>query len=219
MIMLSNRGSETRRPGHRGPGKLSGWRWSGREDTLRPSSFGSTETRTPKPLNTARKRMGVGRRHQMGVSRDGLWTARAPEGSRAKKDTPPSTSPGKDSPTPRHLLSGGLPTLLSPLLTADHRELWFQAKALVPDSATSCLRAQVSWHLWGGSSVLPKRSQMQPRWVCITQGPSPIGAGHQSPALSSGPGSDWADVLGLACSAAACAVSLEAGCAGLAFWL
>ena len=60
---------------------------------------------------------------------------------------------------------------------------------------------------------------MQPHWVCITEGPSPIWAGHQSPALSSGPGLDLADVLGLVCLAAACAASLEEGCVQLAFWL
>lgn len=145
MIMLSDRGSETSRPGHRGPGKLSGWRRSGGEDTLRPSSFRSTETRTTKPLNRARKRMGVGRRCQMGVLRVACGLReplRAPEPRRTPHPPPPRAKiPPETPPIWRAPLSP------LPLLTADHRELWFQAKALVPNSAPAA-----SGHRLAGTS-------------------------------------------------------------------
>lgn len=90
----------------------------------------------------------------MGVSRDGLWAVRAPEGSRAKKDKAyPPPPRAKIPPTPRQLLSGGVPSLLSPLLTADHRELWFQTKALVLDSALAA-----SGHKLAGTSGAPQVS-------------------------------------------------------------
>ena len=113
----------------------------------------------------------------MGVSRDGLWAVRAPEGSRAKKDRAyPPPPRAKIPPTLRQLLSGGVPSLLSPLLTADHRELWFQAKALVPDSALAASRHRLAGTS-GAAQVSPAKevSNAAPLGLYHSGGPPPPG--------------------------------------------
>ena len=49
-------------------------------------------------LEQGKDENGGGEEAPDGGVEGGLRAARAPEGSRAKKDTPPSTSPGKDPP-------------------------------------------------------------------------------------------------------------------------
>lgn len=123
--------------------------------------------------------MGVGEEVPDGGVEGGSGLRRAPEGSRAKKDTPPSTSPGKDPPETPPIWRAPLSPL--PLLTADHRELWFQAKALGAQFSTSCLRAQVSWHLWGGSSQSCQRGlKCSPTGFVSLRGPPHWGVTSES---------------------------------------
>lgn len=191
---------------------------AGGVDTPRPLSLGSTEMRTTKSLNRERKRMGVEGMHQLpdggqqGMAHGPWEPLRAPDPGRRQ---PTLHLPGQR--LPRHPPVPRTPRL--PLPSADHRKLGFQAKALGPDSALAFSRhrgAGTSGVVHAGPARGPRCS---PSGFVSLRGPPLSGQDIRARPSPPGPGSDSAEVLGLACSGAAWAMSQEGGHAWLAFWL
>ena len=218
MIMLSNRGSEIRRPEHVGAGKFSVETESGggHPQTLVPWEHRDEDNQISEQGDEENGGGGAApapRWGQQGMAH-GLWEPlRAPDPGRRQ---PTLHLPGQR--LPRHPPDPRTPRL--PLPSADHRELGFQAKALVPDSELAFSRHRVA-----GTSGVAQASPAKeapneaPLGLYHSGGPPLSGQDIRARPSPPGPGSDLADALGLACSGAACAVSQEGGHAWPAFWL